>query len=161
MIANHDRRMAWALFRRVAFLVQVISDYGRSRRCTLGLSNASSVNDAAVNTRLTKCLRGGAIAGDMSSLAAFVTDLASRVERTSIGSCTITGDMPLHMSTSQARLLRGSGYVRACHKRNTSWPALGNRERNGWAHRICSTLLGVDHQRHQQILHGNHHQTRP
>lgn len=68
--------------------------------------------------------------------------------------------MPLHPSTLAAQYVNGDGNVRACHRRNTSWLALGNREHNGWARHTCSTWPGVDHQRHQQILHGNHHHTR-
>lgn len=64
----------------------VDSGQGPSRRCSLSLSNSSRVHDAAINANLAVCLSSGAVTRYMSSLAAFVTDLAGRVERTSIGS---------------------------------------------------------------------------
>ena len=62
------------------------------------LTNAGSVDDAAVNTNLTIWLNSGTIARDMARLAAFITDLANSIERTSVGSGTIPRNMPLHMS---------------------------------------------------------------
>lgn len=65
------------------------SDQVPSRRCSLKLGNSSRVHNAAVKTRLAVCLGSGAVTRYVSSLAALVTDLAGRVERTSIGSGTI------------------------------------------------------------------------
>ena len=137
------------------------SRYSRSRRCRLGLSDAGSVSNADCNARLTVCLSCSAIARDMSSLAAFVTDLAGRVEGAPIWSGTIARDMPLRLSALLTTFKMGTGYVRACHKRNISWPGLDNREHSGLARRICSTWLGVDHLGHQRSLREIHHHNLP
>ena len=54
-------------------------------------------------------LGGSAVAGDVASLAAAVTDLASGVEGTSIGRSAVARDMALHRQSARSTVGRQRG----------------------------------------------------